>query len=81
MQCICADGEFVRCELQYDYGLRQMRHRKLEDRPTSFISALGKEITVSSAGKVMAASNEGVLERGKVRSFGPIKHIKPHFPF
>ncbi|KAK1234842.1 hypothetical protein PQX77_001936 [Marasmius sp. AFHP31] len=50
------------CEVQFDYGLRQGRHKKLEARPDSFISKSGKEIKVE---KKVAASNEVVLQKGK----------------
>ncbi|KAL0068603.1 hypothetical protein AAF712_004318 [Marasmius tenuissimus] len=50
------------CEVQFDYGLRQGRHKKLEVRPDSFISKSGKEIKVE---KKVAASNDVVLQKGK----------------
>lgn len=55
--------------MQFDYGLRQMRNRKLEARPTSFVSAAGKTITLTSAGKDLAASNDVVLQKGRVSLF------------
>lgn len=55
---------FHRCEVQFDYGLRQKRFKKLEDRPASFTSAQGKEIFVE---KKVAAKNEIHITRGKVR--------------
>ncbi|PCH34271.1 hypothetical protein WOLCODRAFT_15220 [Wolfiporia cocos MD-104 SS10] len=33
------------CEVQFDYGLRQRRDKKPEDRPDSFVTADGKTIT------------------------------------
>ncbi|KAI5897784.1 uncharacterized protein SCHCODRAFT_02149170 [Schizophyllum commune H4-8] len=35
------------CEVQFDYGLRGKRSRPLKDRPRSFRSSKGKEITVA----------------------------------
>ncbi|KAI5822864.1 hypothetical protein K523DRAFT_421780 [Schizophyllum commune Tattone D] len=35
------------CEVQFDYGLRGKRSRPLKDRPRSFKSSKGKEITVA----------------------------------
>ncbi|KAL1718430.1 exonuclease V [Schizophyllum commune] len=35
------------CEVQFDYGLRGKRSRPLQDRPRSFKSSKGKEITVA----------------------------------
>ena len=54
-----------RCEVQFDYGLRQKRSRKLGERPASFTSAHGKKIVVE---KKVAAKNELNLQRGKVCS-------------
>jgi hypothetical protein len=53
-----------RCEVQFDYGLRQMRHLPVSKRPELFTSATGKEISVE---KAVAASNEVILEKGRVR--------------
>ena len=53
-----------RCEVQFDYGLRQKRHLKLETRPTSFVSSEGKVIEVS---KDVAVVNDRTLTRGKVK--------------
>lgn len=52
-----------RCEVQFDYGLRQGRSRALADRPESFVSAGGKVITVE---KKVAQTNERILGRGRV---------------
>jgi hypothetical protein len=38
-----------RCEVQFDYGLRQMRHLPVSKRPELFTSATGKEISVEKA--------------------------------
>jgi len=54
-----------RCEVQFDYGLRQKRSRKLEHRPDSFLSGEGKEIFVE---KAVAARNDLTINRGKVRA-------------
>ena len=53
-----------RCEVQFDYGLRQGRSLALADRPDSFVSAKGKVIAVE---KKVAEVNENVLEHGRVR--------------
>ncbi|KIM88930.1 hypothetical protein PILCRDRAFT_813929 [Piloderma croceum F 1598] len=50
------------CELQFDYGLRQKRSRKLENRPASFTSAEGKVISVE---KNVAAKNDRKIQRGR----------------
>lgn len=52
-----------RCEVQFDYGLRQKRYKKLEDRPTSFVTAEGKTINVVQN---TAAQNDRTVTRGKV---------------
>lgn len=52
-----------RCEVQFDYGLRQKRYKKLEDRPTSFVTAEGKTISVVQN---VAAQNDRTVSRGKV---------------
>ncbi|KAG6842379.1 hypothetical protein C0991_007509 [Blastosporella zonata] len=49
------------CEVQYDYGLRQRRSMPIASRPTSFISAQGKEISVA---KEVAAANDVVTKQG-----------------
>ena len=59
----CCNSPCVRCEVQFDYGLRQGRHKNLAARPDSFVSKSGKEIKVE---KKIAASNEIVLQKGKV---------------
>lgn len=53
-----------RCEVQFDYGLRQKRHLKLPNRPTSFVTSAGKTIEVSHA---VAEVNDRTLSRGRVR--------------
>ncbi|CAL1694649.1 unnamed protein product [Somion occarium] len=50
------------CEVQYDYALRQKRHLKLQDRPTSFKTADGKLISVD---KNVAAVNNTAAQRGR----------------
>ena len=52
-----------RCEVQFDYGLRQQRNKKLEDRPPSFVTAGGKTINVA---RQVAAVNARTLARGTV---------------
>jgi hypothetical protein len=54
---------YYRCEVQFDYGLRQKRFIKLEDRPTSFVSKAGKVIV---AEKEVALRNDHRLQTGKV---------------
>lgn len=51
--------------MQYEYGLRQGRSRKLADRPASFTSAQGKTISVEQQ---TAVKNEKTLQRGRVSS-------------
>ncbi|KAI0632186.1 exonuclease V a 5' deoxyribonuclease-domain-containing protein [Trametes polyzona] len=50
------------CEVQFDYGLRQQRHKKLEDRPSSFVTEEGKIITIVQS---VAAENNRTTTRGK----------------
>ncbi|KAJ7146400.1 exonuclease V [Mycena epipterygia] len=50
------------CELQFDYGLRQKRSRRLRDRPASFRGDSGKEIVVQQD---VAARNDQTTKRGK----------------
>ncbi|THV01421.1 hypothetical protein K435DRAFT_853830 [Dendrothele bispora CBS 962.96] len=50
------------CEVQFDYGLRQKRSRKLEHRPGSFTAESGKEIVVDQK---VAAVNDEVTKKGK----------------
>ncbi|KAH9891706.1 exonuclease V [Cubamyces lactineus] len=50
------------CEVQFDYGLRQQRYKKLEDRPTAFVTAEGKTINVVQD---VAAKNDRTVTRGK----------------
>lgn len=53
----------IRCEVQFDYGLRQKRSKPLEMRPDSFVSASGKEISVE---KAVAANNDIITKKGQV---------------
>lgn len=62
-----------RCEMQYDYGLRGLRSRKLERRPASFTSGEGKIIHVE---KKVAAENDQTVKRGKVRRFSTFVSIR-----
>ncbi|KAJ7508468.1 exonuclease V [Mycena galericulata] len=50
------------CEVQFDYGLRQRRSRRLVDRPPSFQGASGKEIVVQQD---VAAKNDRTTKRGR----------------
>ncbi|TBU36401.1 exonuclease V a 5' deoxyribonuclease-domain-containing protein [Dichomitus squalens] len=50
------------CEVQFDYGLRQRRNRKLSDRPASFTTAEGKTITVAHQ---VAVANNLTVTRGR----------------
>ncbi|KAJ3973934.1 exonuclease V [Lentinula raphanica] len=49
------------CEVQFDYGLRQQRHRKLQYRPPSFVTEHGKEIVVD---QVIAAKSDVIKKKG-----------------
>ena len=49
--------------MQFDYCLRQKRHKKLADRPQSFVTEEGKTITVAPQ---VAAVNDRTLTRGRV---------------
>ncbi|KAL0581077.1 hypothetical protein V5O48_000971 [Marasmius crinis-equi] len=62
------------CEVQFDYGLRQGRHKELVHRPDSFVTKGGKEITVE---KAIAVSNEVVLKKGKAVHKKLEKEIRP----
>lgn len=57
-----------RCEVQFDYGLRQLRNRPLKERPQSFITSAGKEIQVKTN---IAEKNAHVMDKGKVRILFP----------
>ncbi|KAF8204228.1 exonuclease V a 5' deoxyribonuclease-domain-containing protein [Mycena galopus ATCC 62051] len=50
------------CEVQFDYGLRQKRSKKLENRPPSFRSESGKEILVQQD---VAVRNDKTTKRGQ----------------
>ncbi|RPD64631.1 hypothetical protein L226DRAFT_565390 [Lentinus tigrinus ALCF2SS1-7] len=50
------------CEVQFDYGLRQKRYKKLADRPQSFVTEEGKKITVAPT---VAAMNDRTVTRGR----------------
>ena len=52
-----------RCEVQYDYGLRQRRWIELEKRPASFLTADNKVIQVNQK---IAADNDRTLKSGSV---------------
>ncbi|KAJ3988453.1 exonuclease V [Lentinula detonsa] len=56
------------CEVQFDYGLRQQRHRKLQYRPASFVTEQGKEIIVDQgvAAKSDATKNTGSIVHRKL---------------
>lgn len=58
---ICA--HVSRCEVQYDYGLRQRRSKPLKSRPTSFKTEKGKEIVVEQK---TAAKREKIVTAGTV---------------
>ena len=57
-------GILARCEVQFDYGLRGKRSRPLKDRPRSFKSSKGKEITVAPE---VEAKNDARTKGGRVR--------------
>ena len=65
----CSVKSFHRCEVQFDYSLRQKRHLKLEDRPASFLTAEGKEIAVN---RKVAAENDETAQKGKVITCRPL---------
>ncbi|KAJ7605078.1 exonuclease V a 5' deoxyribonuclease-domain-containing protein [Mycena polygramma] len=50
------------CEVQFDYGMRQKRFRRLADRPASFRAESGKEILVQ---RDVAARNDKTTKRGQ----------------
>ncbi|KAK7063634.1 exonuclease V [Favolaschia claudopus] len=50
------------CEVQFDYGMRQKRFRKLADRPALFRAESGKEIVVQQE---VAARNDKTTKRGQ----------------
>lgn len=52
-----------RCEVKFDYGLRQGRSLPLANRPDAFVTAEGR---VVSADKKVAKVNEETMERGRV---------------
>ena len=52
-----------RCEVQYDYGLRQRRSKPLKSRPTSFKPEKGKEIVVEQKA---AEKRERIVNAGTV---------------
>ncbi|TFY69202.1 hypothetical protein EVJ58_g550 [Rhodofomes roseus] len=55
-------GDVFRCEVQFDYGLRQKRHLKPEQRPDTFVTDDGKTINVD---KGVAQQNHRVITRGQ----------------
>lgn len=52
-----------RCEVQFDYGLRQWRSKPIEQRPKSFKTEKGKEIVVK---KEVAERREKIVVSGQV---------------
>lgn len=64
MSPYCCASRDIRCELQFDYGLRQKRSRKLEDRPMNFVTEAGKVISVDQQ---VAKVNDKVVKKGQVR--------------
>ncbi|KIK70602.1 hypothetical protein GYMLUDRAFT_65823 [Collybiopsis luxurians FD-317 M1] len=50
------------CEVQFNYGLLSQRHRRLKDRPASFVTEQGTEIFVD---KVIAAAADKTMKKGK----------------
>jgi hypothetical protein len=54
-----------RCELQFDYDLRQERFRKAKHRPDSFTSGSGKEIAID---REVAAVRDQNSKGGTVRN-------------
>ncbi|KZT27680.1 hypothetical protein NEOLEDRAFT_1130740 [Neolentinus lepideus HHB14362 ss-1] len=64
----------VWCEVQFDYGLRQRRSRKIETRPTTFVSAHGREIKVNTK---LARKNDKVLKAGQFVHKVLEREVKP----
>jgi exonuclease V len=60
---ICSRTYCRRCEVQFDYGLLQRRSKPITSRPTSFVSAKGKEIFVKQS---VAVKNDHTTKQGKV---------------
>ncbi|EIW59587.1 uncharacterized protein TRAVEDRAFT_58347 [Trametes versicolor FP-101664 SS1] len=65
------------CELQFDYALRQQRHRKLADRPASFVTAEGKTIHVAQD---LASQNDRTVARGKSIHKALERGVQPDSP-
>ena len=59
----CFKTETLRCEVQFDYGLRGKRSRPIGNRPKSFVSASGKKISVE---KSIAEKNDVRTKQGRV---------------
>ncbi|KAF9074927.1 exonuclease V a 5' deoxyribonuclease-domain-containing protein [Rhodocollybia butyracea] len=49
-------------QYQFDYGLRQHRNRKVQNRPASFVTEQGKKIIVDIE---VATTGERIMKRGK----------------
>ncbi|KAL6304012.1 exonuclease V [Sparassis latifolia] len=62
------------CEVQYDYGLRQGRKKKLQDRPASFVTAQGKTIKVNQN---TAKKRDNTMQKGKSIHKALEREIRP----
>ncbi|KAJ3789278.1 exonuclease V [Lentinula aff. detonsa] len=62
------------CEVQFDYGLRQQRHRKLQYRPASFVTEQGKEIIVDQG---VAAKSDATKKTGSIVHRKLEREIRP----
>lgn len=60
-----------RCELQYDYGLRQQRSQPVAARPKAFVTEKGKTIEVKQG---IAVRNDKMLKVGTVSAKAASSH-------
>ncbi|EMD42251.1 hypothetical protein CERSUDRAFT_90860 [Gelatoporia subvermispora B] len=62
------------CEVQFDYGLRQGRSRKLAERPKEFVTAQGKTIAVDQKAAVI---NDRIVKKGQAVHKTLEREIRP----
>ncbi|KZV61434.1 hypothetical protein PENSPDRAFT_671014 [Peniophora sp. CONT] len=62
------------CEVQFDYGLRQHRWKKSNERPSSFLSANNKTIHVDQD---VASRNDRVMGKGSVIHENLERRLRP----
>ncbi|OCH95731.1 hypothetical protein OBBRIDRAFT_830676 [Obba rivulosa] len=62
------------CEVQFDYGLRQGRSKKLKERPKEFVTASGKTIAVD---QTAAAINDRITKKGQAVHKTLEREIRP----